>query len=116
MLVRVVVLGTLGAILAPAQRMDLRPPEAKNIDVVVRDERGEPISEATISHTGDRFGARKTDGAGRLGFSTRSPAFVIRKPGYKSFFVKVNDDAKIEATLYSASRPFPICSDGQSLG
>ena len=41
--------------LTPAQYVDLRLPTARHISLVVRDENGNPVSEATLGHAGGEF-------------------------------------------------------------
>jgi len=100
----------VAAALASAQRVDLRLPEAKRITGTVHDENGKPIAGASAGHSGLPPLAEATGADGRFEFSTRSPAFVIRKAGYESVLIRVQDDTSIDVLLHLTKRTFPVCS------
>ncbi|HEY3740045.1 MAG TPA: carboxypeptidase-like regulatory domain-containing protein [Bryobacteraceae bacterium] len=87
--------------------------EGKTIAGRVVDMDGGPIKDADIAHTGSRA-AIKTDAEGRFQITTNAPAIVIRKPGFRSAFLRTKDgssDPEQRFVLKPVERSLPICSE-----
>jgi ABC-2 type transport system ATP-binding protein len=84
---------------------------AAHISGTVVDEAGNPVAEASIDHSG-KPNVPPTDAMGHFELDTVAPKVVVRKDGYKSVVLLVQQSAEIRVTLLKASpdRPFPLCT------
>jgi len=85
----------------------------RHITGVVVDADGKPMAEARIDHSGDRRRAYLTDSNGKFELDTDAPALVIRKPGFRSEWLRTPDSLPLRVTLQKVSQdaPFPSCSN-----
>jgi len=89
----------------------LQLPETHRISGVVSDSLARPISGASIQHLGRLIAEVVTDSSGHFEISTRVPAFVIRKIGYESAFVRTEAARSIQITLKQSEAKIPACSN-----
>jgi hypothetical protein len=94
----------------PPREASLLLPETQHVSGVVSDSLGQPISGASIQHMRRLTSDEVTDSGGRFEFSTRVPAFVIRKNGYESAFVRTENAHSIQITLKQSEARIPLCS------
>jgi hypothetical protein len=88
--------------------------EPRLISGIVLDGDGHGIAKAVISYTEiKRF--LETDDLGRFDLKTAAPAFVIRKPGYQSKYVRTVNDRDMRVVLLPTA-PLPLCSKLGSCG
>jgi len=92
---------------------DLLLPQARHITGIVVDPEGKPVVEARIDHTNDRLQAHQTDSEGRFEVDTRAPILVVRKAGFRSELVRMQDATESRVTLQklNENRLFPTCSN-----
>ena len=97
---------------------------------MVVEENGQPLAEARIEHGGQKPGQRHnpqagvTDAAGRFSVDLYSPAIVIRKQGYKSVWMRVQDGEGIGVqgvrvrleSLAKSGQSFPVCAGAPLTG
>src|SRR5580658_5741550 len=100
------------AILAQAQ------PAANLVHITgfVVDLSGNPVSGAAIVHAGPTMPV--TDAEGRFELDTFAPAFVVRKSGFRSEFVRINSANVPRVTIQKLNETltFPTCSGGGLIG
>jgi hypothetical protein len=94
----------------PPRDASLLLPETQRVSGVVGDSSGEPISGGSIQHLGQQTNSVVTDSNGRFEFSTRVPAFVIRKNGYESAFIRTESAHSIHITLKQSEAKISTCS------
>ena len=85
-------------------------PDTQQASGIVSDSSGRPISGAVIQHLGRSNSDGTTDSSGHFEFSTRVPAFVIRKVGYESVLVRTENAHAIQITLKQSEAAIPACS------
>ncbi|MEP7354602.1 MAG: carboxypeptidase-like regulatory domain-containing protein [Acidobacteriota bacterium] len=90
-------------------------PQVRHVSGLVVDQSGHPITGAQVDHTGAGFMSIQTGASGEFDVYTRAPAFVIRKGGYESAFVRTPEDGEIRLTLQPSpyATGFPACSSTQ---
>ena len=90
-------------------------PQLRHIAGVVVDVSGNPIAHAEIVHAGGTIPI--TDADGKFEVDTSVPAFVVRKPGFRSEFVRINDVnvPRITMQQIKATLVFPTCSASDGL-
>jgi hypothetical protein len=82
---------------------------------IVVDERGRPVGEASLDHTGDQE-AHLTDANGRFELDTRAPAVVVRKNGFRSERVNSKRRGDVAIVLHSGTPVMlPGCPSGAQL-
>jgi hypothetical protein len=93
---------------------DPRLPTALHIAGIVIDQDGQPIAGASIDHTDIRHQAFHTDLAGRFSLDTKAPVLVIRRVGFRSALIRMENASDVRVTLQklTARRTFPACSTG----
>jgi hypothetical protein len=94
-------------------RMDLRlPQDPRHIVGLVVDPEEKPVPEARLDHTNDNRQLHQTDTNGRFELNTQAPAIVIRKAGFQSELVQMQDATEVRVALrkLTGTRPFPSCS------
>jgi hypothetical protein len=84
-------------------------PSGRTITGRVTDEAGQPVAEAHIDYTGDDVNQFQTDVQGRFILATKAPAVIVRKPGYRSEFVRIASNTLVQITLHPEPGNFPIC-------
>lgn len=86
--------------------------EARHIVGTVVDSEGRPVAEARVDHSDDRRHAHQTGPDGRFELTTRAPALVIRKAGFRSEWLRIQDSMPTQITLQelNQSGSFPFCS------
>jgi hypothetical protein len=86
---------------------DFLLPEERTITVTVTDAEGKPVEHAFVDHAiPHSLYESFTDESGRFSTSTRAPAFVVRKYGYESHFVRAEKANAFEIVLKpTASKP-----------
>jgi hypothetical protein len=84
--------------------------EPRKVSGIVADSLGQPVAGAEIWHNDDRKDLVVTDLNGRFEFSTRAPAFVIRKNGYTGAFVRTETAQSVRVTLQQRSAAIPVCA------
>jgi len=60
---------------------------------IVDDNRGQPLGDVWINHTGVRIENIRTDAQGHFDIKTRAPAIVFRKDGFESKYLRVSGEA-----------------------
>ncbi len=95
---------------------DLLLPQTRHIVGMVVDTQGNPVVEAHIDHTNDRRHAYQTNSSGRFELDTRAPTLVIRKAGFRSEFVRTQDENGLRITLQKLDNTphFPTCLENGS--
>lgn len=89
---------------------DLLLPQAVHIAGRVVDEGGNPIAGAGVDHVSiDALRSYETDKEGKFELDTMAPAFVVRKAGHRSAFVRTRPLADLRITLQILDRIFPVC-------
>jgi hypothetical protein len=85
--------------------------QAGQVKGIVVDQDGKPVAGARVDHTGDNRKLHQTDVAGRFEVNWK-PAFVFRKDGYLSKFIRPQDGEEVRITLekVAGEKPFPKCS------
>ena len=74
---------------------DLQLPQPRSVSLVVVDSQGEALENAFVEYLGNRSsGQLSTDSTGAMEFVTSAPAFVVRKVGYESIFVRPSDSTE----------------------
>ena len=86
-------------------------PGTQHVSGVVSDSLGRPISGASIQQLGRMIKDGVTDSSGHFQLSTRVPAFVIRKIGYDSAFVRTEGAQALQITLKQSEAKIPACSN-----
>lgn len=105
----VIPLSLIAQNLTPSEA-SLMLPEAQHVSGVVSDSAGRPINGASIQHLGRMINDGVTDSSGHFELSTRVPAFVIRKIGYESAFVRTESAHSIQIMLKQTGAKIPACS------
>jgi hypothetical protein len=102
----------VAAILAQAQPAG----SLVHITGFVVDVSGNPVQGAAIVHAGPT--APITDAEGRFEVDTSAPAFVVRKLGFRSEFVRLNSAnvPRITFQKIKETMTFPTCSGGGLIG
>lgn len=88
-------------------------PSLRHLTGLVVDEAGQPVAEARIDDTFNDLKAYQTDSKGRFEVDTKSPILVVRKVGYRSELIRVQDATESKITLQALheKRRFPTCSN-----
>lgn len=100
-------------------RKALLLPHPQHLAGVVVDEDGKPIAKAEIGHSNDPKNDHETNQDGHFELTSTAPVIVIRKPGYRSQRVSMQDVKVLQVTLrrLPAGGKFPSCaSTGRYLG
>jgi hypothetical protein len=84
---RVALAFAFAAALVHGQYRDLLLP-ARGITAMVVDHDGRPVADVRIDHDGNRARPTVTGADGKFRLVTRAPALVLRKTGYRSFFMR----------------------------
>jgi hypothetical protein len=102
----------MAAILAQAQPAG----NVVHITGFVVDLSGNPVPGAAIVHAGRTMPV--TDAEGRFEVDTNAPAFVVRKSGFRSEFVRINSANVPRVTIQKLNETltFPTCSGGGLIG
>ena len=84
----------------------------KRMAGVVVDQDGMPVAGISIDHTGENSRTFETDAQGRFSIHARGPFVVLRKPGYESVRVAVEEreDAAVKMRRLAAIDPVPVCN------
>lgn len=89
-------------------------PVGQHVSGIVVDSSDSPIAGAFVEHTGESTREILTDLSGHFELTTRAPAFVIRKVGFESAFVRTQNAQPIRITLQSSHDALPECSKKSS--
>lgn len=88
-----------------------RPAIKVHLEGVVVDDSGKPIERARVDH-GTRspfpYGPY-TDAQGHFSIEAEGPAVVIRKPGFESYFLRLDGTNSVEVVM-RAELPWPRCN------
>ena len=95
--------------LTPREESLLLPVEQR-VSGIVADSSGGPIAGASVQHTAESAKEIVTDLTGHFELTTRAPAFVIRKVGFESAFVRTQNAQSIRITLKQSQGALPVCS------
>ena len=99
-------------------------PRATPVSGVVVDASGNPIRGARVDHSARYYAPLRTwwgthgrespitDSSGRFSITTRAPALVIRKAGYRSVRVQVHGRSALRVTLHEITNAFPSVREG----
>jgi hypothetical protein len=82
----------------------------QHVSGIVVDSSDGPIAGASVQHTGVSTKEIVTDLTGHFDLTTRAPAFVIRKVGFESAFVRTQNAQSIRITLKQSQGALPVCS------
>ncbi len=75
---------------------------------------GKALSGVAIGHTNYYTDIGQPDAEGRFDLSTRAPAIVFRKEGYRSRYLRVERDASLEIRLQPVDKALDLCSPSAS--
>lgn len=99
---------------SPQKQSPIKKPllrqESRKVSGIVTGTQGQPIAGAAIWHNDDRKDLVVTDFNGHFEFSTRAPAFVIRKNGYTGAFVRTETAQSVRVTLRQDTGTIPVCT------
>jgi len=108
-----IILGVLAAGGAQSQtNVNLRLSQSCSVAGVVVDQQGKPLAEVDVDYAENQQRGNRTGAQGRFSLETRSPALVLRKPGYRSALLRTQDATNVRVILQSDSRRFPNCTNG----
>jgi hypothetical protein len=94
--------------LTPREESLLLPFE-QHVSGIVIDSSARPIAGASVQHAGEPNVEIVTDSSGHFELTTRVPAFVIRKVGFESAFVRTENAQSIRITLRQSQGALPKC-------
>jgi hypothetical protein len=92
------------------QEVSLLLPTEQRVSGVVTDQHGVSIVAAAIQQTDAQDRELVTDARGHFELSTRAPALVIRKVGFKSAFIRSANARSLRITLEPTGGTLPMCS------
>jgi hypothetical protein len=99
--------------LSPKEKSLLLPHE-KKVSGQVLDSSGHPIGGASLQVANSSREKLSTDSNGHFELTTRAPAVVVRKAGYKSAFVRTSDSTVVTIILDSSHTTITMCSNKSS--
>jgi hypothetical protein len=91
---------------------EMLPSVARSIRGVVVDGNGRPIPDVSVDHSGSSRQIPVTDAGGKFQLRTTAPALVLRKPGYRGYFIRTETATNVQVVLERTEPPrgITVCS------